>query len=71
MFDHVIGIVAKSYAEVNTFFVPAIAAGGREKTVPAPQLQYNPDYYATWVVDPGGLVTKQIYQVEDVAAFPG
>ena len=31
-----------------------MAAGGREKTAPAPQLQYHPDYYATWVLDPDG-----------------
>jgi catechol 2,3-dioxygenase-like lactoylglutathione lyase family enzyme len=48
------GFVAKSHAEVNAFFVAAIAAGGREKTAPAPQLQYHPDYYATWVFDPDG-----------------
>ena len=47
-------VVAKSHAEVNAFFVAAIAAGGREKTAPAPQLQYHPDYYATWVLDPDG-----------------
>ena len=23
-------------------------------TAPAPQLQYHPDYYATWVLDPDG-----------------
>jgi len=45
-------LFAKSHAEVNAFFVAAIAAGGREKTAPAPQLQYHPDYYATWVLDP-------------------
>src|ERR1700693_2528564 len=48
------GFIAKSHAEVNAFFVAAIAAGGREKTAPAPQLQYHPDYYATWVLDPDG-----------------
>jgi hypothetical protein len=48
------GFVAKSHAEVNAFFVAAIAAGGREKTAPAAQLQYQPDYYATWVLDPDG-----------------
>ena len=48
------GFVAKSHAEVNAFFVPAIAAGGREKTAPATQLQYHPNYYATWVLDPDG-----------------
>ena len=35
-------------------FAAAIAAGGREKTPPAAQLQYHPDYYATWVLDPDG-----------------
>ena len=39
---------------MNAFFAAAIAAGGREKIVPAPQLQYHPDYYATWVLDPDG-----------------
>ena len=48
------GFVAKSHAEVNAFFLAAIAAGGREKTAPAAQLQYHPDYYATWVLDPDG-----------------
>ena len=49
-----VGLVAKSHAEVNAFFAAAIAAGGREKTAPAPQPQYHPDYYATWVLDPDG-----------------
>src|ERR1700733_12809624 len=48
------GFAAQSHAEVNAFFVAAIAAGGREKTAPAAQLQYHPDYYATWVLDPDG-----------------
>ena len=48
------GIRARSHAEVDAFFVAAIAAGGREKISPAPQLQYHPDYYATWVLDPDG-----------------
>jgi catechol 2,3-dioxygenase-like lactoylglutathione lyase family enzyme len=48
------GVRAKSHAEVDAFFVAAIAAGGREKSSPAPQFQYHPDYYATWVLDPDG-----------------
>jgi predicted lactoylglutathione lyase len=39
---------------VNAFFDAAIAAGGREKTAPARQLQYHSNYYATWVLDPDG-----------------
>ena len=49
-----VGFAAKSHAEVDAFFDAAIAAGGREKTAPAAQLQYRPDYYATWVLDPDG-----------------
>ena len=49
-----VGLVARSHAEVNAFFVAAIAAGGREKTAPAAQMQYHRDYYATWVLDPDG-----------------
>src|SRR5258708_11723312 len=47
------GFVAKSHAEVNAFFVAAIAAGGREKTAPAVQLQYHPDFFATSAPDSG------------------
>jgi len=35
-------------------FVAAIAAGGTGETAPAPQLQYHPNYYATWELDPTG-----------------
>ena len=48
------GFAAKSHREVDAFFAAAIAAGGREKTAPAPQLQYHANYYATWVLDPDG-----------------
>jgi len=49
-----VGLAAASHAEVNAFFAAAMAAGGRAKTPPAAQLQYHPDYYATWVLDPDG-----------------
>ena len=46
--------MAKRQAVVKAFYRAAIAAGGREKTAPAAQLQYTPNYYATWVLDPDG-----------------
>lgn len=49
-----VGFAAKSHSAVNAFFNAAIAAGGRVKVEPAPQFQYHPDYYATWVFDPDG-----------------
>jgi predicted lactoylglutathione lyase len=39
---------------VKAVFDAAIAAGGRVKTAPAAQLQYHPNYYAAWVLDPDG-----------------
>jgi catechol 2,3-dioxygenase-like lactoylglutathione lyase family enzyme len=49
-----VGFAAKSHAEVDAFFVAAVAAGGRAKVAPAVQLQYHGNYYATWVLDPDG-----------------
>ena len=49
-----VGFVADSQAIVKAFYRTAIAAGGREKTAPAIQSQYTPNYYATWVLDPDG-----------------
>jgi predicted lactoylglutathione lyase len=48
------GLAAESQAAVNAFYHAALAAGGREKVPPGPQLQYHADYYATWVLDPDG-----------------
>jgi hypothetical protein len=60
------GFVAKSHAEVNAFFVAAIAAGGREKTAPAPQFQYHADYYATWVLDPDGHDVEVVNKIGQI-----
>jgi catechol 2,3-dioxygenase-like lactoylglutathione lyase family enzyme len=49
-----VGFAARSHAQVDAFFAAAMAAGGRQKTAPAAQLQYHPDYYAAWVLDPDG-----------------
>jgi catechol 2,3-dioxygenase-like lactoylglutathione lyase family enzyme len=49
-----VGLAAESQEAVDAFYHAAIAAGGREKVAPAPQLQYHADYYATWVLDPDG-----------------
>jgi catechol 2,3-dioxygenase-like lactoylglutathione lyase family enzyme len=49
-----VGFKAKSQAVVNAVFDAAIAAGATFARPPAAQLQYHPDYYATWVLDPDG-----------------
>ena len=40
------------------------------KTAPAPELQYHPDYYATWVLDPDGHdveVVNKTGQIDEAA----
>lgn len=49
-----VGIAAESRKAVDAFYRAAVAAGGREKVAPEPQLQYGTNYYATWVLDPDG-----------------
>jgi catechol 2,3-dioxygenase-like lactoylglutathione lyase family enzyme len=49
-----VGMVAESQEVVDAFYHAAIAAGGREKIAPSPQLHYHANYYATWVLDPDG-----------------
>jgi catechol 2,3-dioxygenase-like lactoylglutathione lyase family enzyme len=61
-----VGFAAKSHAAVNAFFEAAIAAGGREKTAPAPQPQYHADYYATWVFDPDGYDVEVVNKTGQV-----
>ena len=49
-----VGFAAASQAKVKEFFDAALAAGGRVRTAPGPQLQYHSNYFATWVLDPDG-----------------
>ncbi len=62
-----VGIEAKSHAQVDAFFAAAIAAGGQEKTAPAPQLQYHANYYATWVLDPDGHDIEVVNKTGQIA----
>lgn len=48
------GFRANSQAQVSAVYDAAIAVGGRNKSAPAAQLQYHPNYYAAWVFDPDG-----------------
>ena len=46
--------VAPSRAAVNAFHAAALANGGRDNGAPGLRLDYSPDYYAAFVVDPDG-----------------
>lgn len=46
--------VAPNRAAVDAFHAAALRAGGRDNGAPGLRTQYNPDYYAAFVVDPDG-----------------
>ena len=45
---------APSTEAVEAFHRAALAAGGRDNGAPGVRAEYNPDYYAAFVVDPDG-----------------
>lgn len=57
-----IGFVAHSQAEVNAAHAAALEAGATEIHAPAPQLHYDPRYYAAQVRDPDGYSLEFVYK---------
>ncbi len=49
---------------VDAFYQAAIAAGGKDNGKPGIRLQYNPNYYGAFVLDPDG------YNIEAVCRAP-
>ncbi|OWV77598.1 lactoylglutathione lyase [Rhizobium sp. R634] len=49
-----IGFMAKSRAEVHSFYEAAMANGGTDEGGPDPRPQYGPDWYAAYMRDPAG-----------------
>jgi catechol 2,3-dioxygenase-like lactoylglutathione lyase family enzyme len=49
-----VGFMAQSQAAVRAGFAAALVAGGREKVAPSARLEYGPNYFAAWVLDPDG-----------------
>ena len=45
---------APSRAAVDAFHSAALQAGGRDNGAPGLRVQYGPDYYAAFVIDPDG-----------------
>ena len=41
-------------ASVDAFFAAALAAGGSDNGAPGVRIQYHPNYYAAFVLDPDG-----------------
>lgn len=57
-----IGFVAHSEAEVRAAAAAALAAGAEEIHPPAPQLHYDPRYFAAQVRDPDGYSIEFVYK---------
>lgn len=45
---------AESRAQVDAFYVAAMAAGGRDNGPPGIREHYHPNYYGAFVIDPDG-----------------
>jgi catechol 2,3-dioxygenase-like lactoylglutathione lyase family enzyme len=49
-----VAFVAASRAEVESFYVAALANGGRDNGKPGLRAHYHPNYYGAFVLDPDG-----------------
>ena len=49
-----VGLAAKSRAEVDAFYSAALANGGSDEGAPGPRPHYGPDWYAAYMRDPCG-----------------
>ena len=50
-----VAFTAETRADVDAFYVAAIAAGGRDNGPPGIRAHYHPNYYGAFVFDPDGL----------------
>ncbi|TAX63934.1 VOC family protein [Rhizobium leguminosarum] len=57
-----VGLVAVSEAIVNAAHAEALGAGATEIHPPAPQLHYDPRYYAAQVKDPDGYSLEFVFK---------
>ncbi|RWM13759.1 MAG: VOC family protein, partial [Mesorhizobium sp.] len=57
-----VGFVAKGTTQVDAAYDAAMAAGATEIHPPAPQLHYDPRYYAAQVRDPDGYSLEFVYK---------
>ena len=49
-----LAFMAESREQVDRFYQAALAAGGRDHGAPGVRPQYNPNYYAAFVIGPDG-----------------
>ncbi len=49
-----VAVAAKTRAQVRSFYLAALSAGGRDNGEPGIRANYSPTYYAAFVLDPDG-----------------
>jgi catechol 2,3-dioxygenase-like lactoylglutathione lyase family enzyme len=59
---------ARTTAEIEAFHHAAIKAGGQSGGAPGPRLEYHPNYYATFIVDPDGNRIEAVTFLKNKAA---
>jgi catechol 2,3-dioxygenase-like lactoylglutathione lyase family enzyme len=57
-----VGLKAKSAAQVRAFHAAALAHGGTSEGEPGPRPQYGPDLYIAYVRDPTGNKLSAVYK---------
>ena len=57
-----VGFVANSQAEVNAFYLAAMAAGATDNGAPGARLHYDPRYYAANILDPDGYSIEVVHK---------
>ncbi len=56
-----IALAAPRREVVDAFHAAALAAGGRDNGSPGIRLQYHPDYYAAYALDPDGNNVEAVH----------
>jgi catechol 2,3-dioxygenase-like lactoylglutathione lyase family enzyme len=59
-----LAFAATSEAQVRKFHATALAAGAADNGAPGLRIEYDPDYYAAFVIDPNG------HNIEAVCHLP-
>jgi catechol 2,3-dioxygenase-like lactoylglutathione lyase family enzyme len=59
-----VAFVAASRAEVESFYVTAMANGGRDNGKPGLRAHYHPNYYSAYVLDPDGHNIEAVFHGE-------
>lgn len=52
---------APDHASVDKFYAAGLKAGGRDNGTPGLRIDYSPDYYAAFLIDPDGNNVEAVF----------